>query len=46
MKKKTKKSELVDKVWSMYGAGYPIWEIAQNLDITEYQVVTILGIRY
>lgn len=46
MKKKRKRSEIIDEVWFMYGKGEPIWKIAQTLDITEYQVVTILGIKY
>lgn len=34
-----------DKIWELYYSGMTPGEIARKLNITEHQVVTILGIR-
>lgn len=34
---------LKEMVYRLYYSGYPIWEIAKKLDITEAMVVKILG---
>ena len=34
------------KIKELYEKGYFIYEIAEMLNITEYQVVKVLGIKY
>ena len=34
------------KIKELYAQGYFVYEIAEMLNITEYQVVKVLGIKY
>lgn len=34
-----------NKIWALYCEGYAVWQIASALDITEAQVVRVLGLR-
>lgn len=36
----------IDQVWELYYKGYATYEIAQELNISEYLVVKTLGKRY